>query len=135
MRRTYDVCVFGAGPAGTSVATRLADLGVAAIVLDRPPQEKAWGGESFTGAIQQPLAALGLWEDFLTAGHVAGFEQRTGWGGVTRAESSIFRYHGNLWHVDRNRFDEDLRAAVRQHGIPILTYRKLSELRREGDEW
>jgi flavin-dependent dehydrogenase len=117
--------VFGAGPAGTSVAMRLADLGVAAIVLDRPPKTKPWGGESFTGAIRQPLSALGLWEDFRAAGYVAGYEQRTAWGAGSWIQSTIFRHHGNLWHVDRNRFDNDLREAVRQRGISILAYRSL----------
>src|ERR1039458_10052928 len=72
MRQTYDVCVFGAGPAGAATAPRLADLGVAPIVLDRPPKQKPWGGESLTGAIRQPLGILGLWQGFCAAGPAAG---------------------------------------------------------------
>jgi flavin-dependent dehydrogenase len=135
MKQSFDVCVFGAGPAGASTAAHLADLGVTVLVLDRFSPKKAWGGESFTGAIRFPLSMLGLWEDFLNAGHVPGFEQRTGWGGVSRIDSSIYHHHGNLWHVDRERFDEDLREAVRQRAIPIETYQVLNGAVKKGDEW
>jgi flavin-dependent dehydrogenase len=135
MKQNYEVCVFGAGPAGTAVAARLADLGVHALVLDRPSKKKPWGGESFTGAIRQPLSTLGLWEDFCAAGHVAGYEQRTAWGGAPWIKESIFHHHGNLWHVDRERFDTDLRKAVRQRGISTLNYCKLEKVRRECEEW
>ena len=135
MKPSYDVCVFGAGPAGVAVAARLTDLGLAAIVLDRPLKKKPWGGESFTGAIQQPLSTLGLWEDFRAAGHVAGYEQRTAWGGEPWAQSSIFKHDGNSWHVDRGRFDDDLRQGIRGRGVPIVTYRTLETLRREDERW
>ena len=135
MRESCDVCVFGAGPAGTAVASRLAVRGVTVIVLDRPPKKKLWGGESFTGTIREPLSVLGLWETFCAAGYVAGYEQRMAWGGPAWAKSSIFNLHGNLWHVDRDRFDSDLQGAVREHGVPILTYRNLEMLYQEDDSW
>jgi len=135
MRQIYDVCVFGGGPAGTALAARLADLGIASIVLDRPPGRKAWRGESLTGVIRQPLSALGLWEEFRGAGHVAGYAQRSAWGGEPWIQDSIYHVHGNRWHVDRARFDADLREAVRRRGIVIRDYRNLEELQREGREW
>jgi flavin-dependent dehydrogenase len=135
VRQTCDVCVFGAGPAGAATAARLADLGAAPIVVDRPSTKKAWGGESFTGAIRQPLTTLGLWEDFCAAGHVAGYERRTAWGGSPWTEDSMFSCYGNFWHVDRNRFDDDLRRAVRARGIRMLNYDSLDALRQEGEEW
>src|ERR1700674_2996750 len=135
IKQTYDVCVFGAGPAGAATAARLADLGVTVIVLDRPQKKKRWGGESFTGAIRGPLSALGLWEDFCAAGHVAGYEQRTAWGGPEWATSSIFHHLGNLWHVDRERFDQDLLQAVGKRGVPVFNYRSLETVRQVGEEW
>ena len=76
MKEAYDVCIFGAGPAGAATAIRMADSGFAPLVFERPHREKPWGGESFSGAIRQPLMALGLWEVFGAAGHVASYEQR-----------------------------------------------------------
>jgi flavin-dependent dehydrogenase len=132
MHPSFDVCIFGAGPAGTATALRLADLGMAAIVLERDATKKKWGGESFTGAIREPLSALGLWEGFCAAGHVAGYEQRSTWGAPALTKDSIFSHHGNFWHVDRERFDEDLRRALGARGIPIFHYQVLQELQRTG---
>jgi flavin-dependent dehydrogenase len=129
-----DVCVFGLGPAGAATAARLADLGLAPVVLERPPARKPWGGESFTGAIRVPLMTLGLWQRFCAAGHVAGYEQRSAWGEAGTADS-IFNPHGNAWHVDRDRFDADLRAAVEDRGIAIRRYASLDNLTRDGDLW
>ena len=134
MSERYDVCVFGLGPAGAATAARLADLGVAAIVLERPAARKPWGGESFSGAIRVPLATLGLWERFCGAGHVAGYEQRSAWGEAGIADS-IFNPHGHLWHVDRDRFDDDLRSAVQERGVPVRRYASLDGLERAGDGW
>jgi len=96
---------------------------------------KRWGGESLSGAIQQPLRELGLWDRFCAAGHVAGYEQRTTWGGEPWCKSSIFAGHGNLWHVDRNRFDRDLREAALQSRISVNDYCDLENLQFEDGEW
>ena len=134
MSERYDVCVFGLGPAGAATAARLADLGVAAIVLERPPARKPWGGESFAGAIRTPLTTLGLWDRFCAAGPVTGYEQRSAWG-ETGIADSIFSAYGNAWHVDRDRFDDDLRAAVVDRGIAIVRYTSLDALQRDGGGW
>jgi flavin-dependent dehydrogenase len=135
MKQRVEICIFGAGPAGAATALRLADLGASPVVFDRPSAKKRWGGESFTGAIRQPLRTLGLWDDFCAAGHVAGYEQRAAWGGPELTTDSIHNKHGNLWHVDRNRFDGDLRKALKARDIPIINYASLDTLRREGNEW
>jgi len=135
MRQTCSVCIFGAGPAGAATAARLNDLGVDCLVLDRPSAKKNWGGESFTGSIREPLKALGMWEDFCAAGHVAGYEQRTTWGAPSSTKDSIFNRYGHFWHVDRHRFDDGLRRAIQARGIPILSYQSLDELRRRSERW
>jgi flavin-dependent dehydrogenase len=131
----YDVCVFGAGPAGTAVAIRLAATGVSVLLLDRPWLSKPWGGETLTGAIRTPLQALGCWEQFEQAGHCCVYERQSAWGTEPRVESSIFRLDGPFWHVDRNRFDDDLRSHARARGIPLLSYRHLDRVTRESGYW
>jgi flavin-dependent dehydrogenase len=121
--------------AGLAVTSRLMAHGRDVLVLDRPPMRKPWGGETFTGAIRGPLAELGFWEAFEGAGHVAGYERQSAWGGEPQAESTMFRTSGALWHVDRDRFNTDLRAAVVDRGGVFATYRRLETLRRESGRW
>ncbi len=102
------------------------------MVLNSSSAKKSWGGESFTGAIRGPLRVLGMWNDFCAAGHVTGYEQRSTWGGSAWTKDSIVSHHGNFWHVDRERFDEDLCRTLRVRGIPILDYRILHDLKRTG---
>jgi len=135
MSHAYDVCVFGAGPAGAATAIRLADLGASAVLLERPLKEKPWGGESFTGAIRAPLLTLGCWDEFEKAGHTRGYEKESAWGSEPRTESSIIHAEGPLWHVDRERFDADLRSAVLRRGHTILPYRRLDSIARESTHW
>jgi flavin-dependent dehydrogenase len=81
------------------------------------------------------LTALGFWEAFLSAGHVRGYERVSAWGSEPQAESSILQPDGPLWHVDRDRFDEDLRAAVRARADVFVPYRSLGSIRREAGQW
>lgn len=133
--RDFDVCVFGAGPAAISVALRLLDLGREVVVLDRTLKARPWGGESFSGAVRGPLTALGLWDDFATAGHVQGYERQAAWGGEPQCESSLVHTDGPMWHVDRERFDGDLRAALRRRAGAFRPYRRLRTLSRRRGTW
>jgi flavin-dependent dehydrogenase len=96
---------------------------------------KVLGGESFTGAIRALLLALGCWEAFEKAGHTRGHGRESAWGGEPQSETSMLQPYGPLWHVDRDRFDEDLRSAVLRRGDILLTYRKLGFITRESVRW
>lgn len=130
-----DVCVFGAGPAGIATAMRLARAGADVAVLDRPATASPpWVGESLAGSVTQPLAELGVQDRFRAAGHVAGYEVRVTWGSPEpRTTPAIFRPYGHGWHVDRGRFNADLRAAAAGAGCTLRRYDRLVDLRREGD--
>jgi len=131
----FDVCVIGAGPAGLAAASRLVDNGRDVLVLDRAAPRSRWGGETFTSAIRGPLSELGCWEAFERAGHVAGYERQCAWGGEPQAENALFQPQGPLWHVDRDRFDADLRRAVHQCGAVFESYRKLEDVRLDDGRW
>jgi flavin-dependent dehydrogenase len=131
----HEVCVFGAGPAGLAVAARLLDKGRDVVVVDRRLRARPWGGESFSGSIRGPLRALGFWGRFERAGHVQGYERQAAWGGEPWAESSMLQPSGAQWHVDRERFDDDLRAAMRERAGVLMSYRNLDGVRREAGKW
>ena len=131
----YDVCVLGAGPAGLAVASRLMDKGLEVLVLDRTARQDRWGGETFTDAIQSVLAEIGGWETFEQAQHVRGYERQCAWGGEPLVDNTLFRPNGGLWHVNRERFDDDLRAVVRKQGASIESYRKLTSVRKHLGSW
>lgn len=136
-RQRVDVCILGDGPAGIATALALARQGRRITLLRREPQPARWGGESFTGAIRDPLTQLGLWPRFLQASHVPGYECRTAWGGVPREDSTLFRREGHFWHVDRAHFDDDLRLAAVEAGVRLSTYRTLDTVSydAQGQSW
>ena len=135
MSRQFDVCVLGAGPAALAVASRLVDDGRNVLILDRATARPRWGGETFTGAIRGPLSELGCWEAFQRAGHIAGYERQCAWGGEPRAENALFQPEGPMWHVDRGRFDADLRCAVRTRGVVFESYRRLESVQSDNGYW
>jgi flavin-dependent dehydrogenase len=136
MVESVDVCIFGQGPAGSCTALRLAASGTSVLMLERSAPEPAWVGESFSGAIRAPLESLGLWTDFRAAGHIPSYEIRSAWGEFqATAASALFRPHGHGWHVDRKRFDEDLRTACMRNSCASRQYRKLVDIRRLGAKW
>jgi flavin-dependent dehydrogenase len=134
--RWFDVCVFGAGPAGIATALRLAGAGASVVILDRPGADPPWVGETFAGTIRAPLAELGLWDGFLAAGHVRGYEIRSAWGGPQlQAQNAVFDPQGARWHVDRARFDRDLRDAAARRGCALRLYARLGAVRHDGAGW
>ncbi|HEY6236442.1 MAG TPA: FAD-dependent monooxygenase [Candidatus Elarobacter sp.] len=134
--RRFDVCVFGAGPAGVATGIRLAGAGASVVILDRPMSDPPWVGETFSNAICAPLAELGLWDRFVEAGHGRGYEIRSVWGGPHMVgQNALFDPQGARWHVDRGRFDRDLREEAVVRGCALRLYARLGPVRRENGCW
>ena len=77
-----------------------------------------------------------MWTTFCVAGHVPGYEFRSIWGSPEpSASEAFFRPYGHNWHVDRARFDDDLRQALTAPGGIIRRYGKLVDVRQTGDAW
>ena len=127
-----DVCVVGAGPAGTVFAARMAQLGhdVCLIERERFPQRRL--GESLSPGVMPLLRAANLHETI----EAAGFPRvRRVW--VKWADGSHWRddprEQGLL--VDRGRFDLRLLERVRTFGVTVHQPAHIIERAWRGGKW
>lgn len=77
MHELFDVCVIGGGPAGASLALRLAHLGRSVVVIERNSFPRRHLGESLTGAILPLLGVLGALPRIESAGFIKAPVQRS----------------------------------------------------------
>lgn len=111
-----EVCIAGGGPAGATLAQRLAALGHRVLVLERAVSAAGRPGESLAPSIAPVLAAAGAEEA------VAASALRTTGSFVRWADRvSAARDHGEAasYQIDRGRFDEILLAAARRAGALV----------------
>ena len=136
---TYDAIVIGGGPAGATLATRLAQRGRRALVLERETFPRFHIGESLLPCSMPLLDALGIPPDLLRskflAKHAAEFV--TGDGSLVRRypfEDGVVSGPNSAFEVDRAEFDSILfqnaarAGASVQHGTTVVDV----EVRSEG---
>jgi flavin-dependent dehydrogenase len=118
----WDVVVVGGGPAGSAAALVLAQAGCAVRLVDTPrraPTRKV--GESLPGGARpllQRLGALGL----VAAGtHRESRGVASAWGSseLVPALEAVRSPHGPGWHLDRARFDRELRTLAVATGATL----------------
>lgn len=113
-----DVCVIGGGPAGASIARRLALLGHEVCLIEKAVFPRQRIGESLPPSILQVLELLDVREQVEQAGFY-------------RPEGSHIRWSsaGEVWksqpgdlgfQVDRGRFDQLLVNAARSAGVRVF---------------
>lgn len=128
-----DVCVIGGGPAGASLARRLAQLGHSVVIAEKHPFPRPHIGESLTSGVLPLLDVLGVRNEIESAGFL-------------RPESALVRWAGAVerratpgepgFQVDRGRFDEILLTAAAEAGARVLQpARAISILRRGDEDW
>lgn len=143
--KLYDVVVMGGGPAGATLATRLAreaGLDVAIFEAARFPREHI--GESFVHTIVPGLEQSGALEKVLRsecyikkAGGYYAWEQDQPWS--TFFEHAFHERDGHLrWalHVDRAEFDHILLEHARACGVEVYEETPITAVeRRQGETW
>jgi flavin-dependent dehydrogenase len=129
-----DVAVLGAGPAGSAAALGLARRGFRVVLIDRGVRPPALMGESLRALSQEPLRALGLWEDFLRQGYKPSYFTRAFWAGQVLEKDSIRHRHGPDYHLDRHHFDAWLTAHACSAGVRVFTPARVSSLTRLGED-
>ena len=137
-RAVYDVLIAGGGPAGAAAALTLARAG-ASVLLVEPlgasmPAFKV--GESLPPAARPLLRDLGVLDAHAAAGHLSSPGNLAAWGGPAPTARDFIRdVNGPGWHLDRPRFDADLRAAASGAGARIFAGRLAAAPGRAGDVW
>jgi flavin-dependent dehydrogenase len=127
-----DICIIGAGPAGSALAARMAALGHRVCLVERSMFPRAHLGESLTPGVLPLLDVLGAREAVEAAGFPRVDVVRVQWG------------QGLQWHrdprregllVDRGRFDALLLHHARKLGVQVLQPAVPCERRWDGDTW
>lgn len=132
----YDVAIVGAGPAGAATAMALLGAGVDRVVLIDAPKQRPFSiGESAAPDVATKLRVLGYPVDLAERGHTPYQANLSRWGGERRYDDFLHRATGHGWHLDRTRFDQDLREQTVRHGARLMRPARLSSLHFECDQW
>lgn len=132
-----DVAIVGAGPAGSAAALALRRAGIGEVaLLHHPPPPRPRVGESATPDTRAHLQRLGLDSDLETRGHLPYLGTLSRWGS-DYADGHDFALlgRGQGFHLDRERFDRDLRSAAADAGVQVDIIGRLVALGRDRGKW
>jgi flavin-dependent dehydrogenase len=128
----FDVCVIGAGPAGSTLASRLAQLGHRVCIVERTMFPRAHVGESLSPGVWSQFDVLGVRRNVEQAGFWPCQTSLTQWSGdeaIRRRSTSA----GLL--VDRGRFDALLLDYARAQGVRVMQPAALRARSRQDHGW
>ena len=135
---TYDTIVIGGGPAGSTVATLVAEQGHRVLLLEREAEPTFKIGESLIPATYWTFKRLGMLEK-LRASHFpqkysVQFYSRAG-----KASTPFYFFQTNphesavTWQVLRSEFDQMLLDNAKEKGVEIRMGTRVREVLFEGD--
>ncbi|MBC7907675.1 MAG: tryptophan 7-halogenase [Rhodospirillaceae bacterium] len=128
-----DVCIIGGGPAGSTLALRLAQLGHKVCVVEREGFPREHMGESLSPGIWTQLDMLGAREAVDAMGFTPCREITLHWYGANPERRDQSQQPGLL--VDRGRFDHLLLRMAQAHGVHVLQPASLTACERQGEGW
>ena len=134
----YDTIVIGGGPAGSTVATLVAEQGHRVLLLEREAEPKFKIGESLIPATYWTFKRLGMLEKLRTSHfpqkYSVQFYARSG-----KASTPFYFFQTNphesavTWQVLRSEFDEMLLENAEEKGVEIRRGIGVREVLFEGD--
>ncbi|MBI4622627.1 MAG: tryptophan 7-halogenase [Verrucomicrobia bacterium] len=132
MRTTSDICIIGGGPAGSTLAARMAQLGHDVCLIERSSFPRRHLGESLSPGVRSLLATIGAREAVDAAGFPRVRHVMVNWDEGPR-ERRDPAAQGLL--VDRGHFDRLLLDNARSCGVRVLQPATIREQRRHDEGW
>jgi flavin-dependent dehydrogenase len=127
-----DVCVVGAGPAGSVFAARMAQLGHQVRLIEQAPFPRSRLGESLSPGVE-PLLKSARLETALDAKALTRVRNVwVNWADGLRLREDP-REQGLI--VDRGAFDLRLVEGARSHGVKVLQPARVVDRRQYGGRW
>lgn len=121
MKLVFDVIIVGGGPAGAVAALELARAGRDVLLIDKEKSEQRKVGESLPASARPLLRHLGLLSMVEEGPHLVSYGNISAWGSEEILHNDfMLDPNGTGWHLNRAKFDEDLRNAARQAGAIFL---------------
>lgn len=138
MKSHYDAVVIGAGPAGGSAASVIAEAGHSTLLLEREPMPRFHVGESLMPEAYWPLERLGLVDRMRESGHVVKNSVQFVTGNGKESEPFFFREHDHrecsvTWQVERAEFDQMLFDRASELGADCYDSTRLLDIAFAGD--
>ncbi len=129
-----EVCVIGGGPAGSTVARRLAMLGHNVCLIEASSFPRQHIGESLPPGILPLFDFVGLRQRVEQASFLRPTGAIVRWGGIQRQLNFTLGTPG--FQVDRGRFDQLLLDAAKEAGVTVLQpARAFPPQLVNGDRW
>jgi flavin-dependent dehydrogenase len=130
--RLFDVCVVGAGPAGSSFAARMAQLGHSVCLIEKERFPRRHLGESLTPGVLPLLAVTGAHAAVEAAGFPRVHAVDVCWEAGPRQRHDP-RAEGLL--VERGAFDQVLLAQARASGVHVIQPARMTGSQHDGALW
>ena len=136
MLHSVDLLIIGGGPAGTTTAIFLSQLGYRVLLLTRKAKVKPKIGESLSPFANPILKQLGVWDSFVADGHLPCYGNKSSWG-KPQLDYYDFINHplGHAWHIDRCLFEQRLMERAMELGVEQINNSSIVKLDKVKGQW
>ena len=139
-RAHYPVVIIGGGPAGSVAASRLAQRGINALVLEREKFPRFHIGESLLPNGNRVLKDIGVWDKIAAAGFI---EKRGAQFTLADRSRTVRNVFAQGWipglemtyQVERARFDEILLRHAQSLGAQVCEETSVTGVQRHDQQW
>jgi flavin-dependent dehydrogenase len=132
--RDFGAIIIGGGVAGCACALALAWGGSSVCVIEANPAPSWRIGETLGPEARPILQSLGVWGEFVQAGHLPCHGNASAWGWDNLAENDfIFNPHGNACQLDRAVFEGMLALAAEKAGAVIRRGQAVERFERDEE--